>query len=361
MEDMQAYDLGEELLDVEAEIRRLQDYTLPVLKDQQKAIRRRYVEVTDLFDRAYVDGGLARSRFDQAAVLEGVDPATRRLEDAPESYGELRGGGLFQFQERRERREALSALPGPAGSHHEALHTVERTFAPPPGSAPPEGPVPRRMPADDLLGVRLADLYENPSAARQRFEAVCRRLGTEPAAVGLNRHPEGFGRLRREVGASPRLRAESAYATAIAAVKRAGGAERPGRGTLLDEAFDEEAERLRELQEDRADLQARLRARTEASPHLRGLHPADLERWLEARLRALSAADRGRVVRALEDRLRRQAAMPGRAERVARHRPHPHQRMGPVLRSAAYSLALHASSRALGRGADEIMGRDTFS
>jgi hypothetical protein len=35
--------------------------------------------------------------------------------------------------------------------------------------------------------------------------------------------------------------------------------------------------------------------------------------------------------------------------------------MGPVLRSAAYSLALQASSRALGRGADEIMGRDTFS
>jgi hypothetical protein len=381
MEDMEAYDLGEELLDVEAEIRRLQDYTLPVLKDQQKAIRRRYVEVTDLFDRAYVDGDLARSRFDQAAVLEGVDPATRRLEDAPESYGELRGGGLFQFQERRERREALAALPGPAGSHHEALHTVEKTFAPPPGSASPGDALyggepaardpsqidssrradPGRAPADDLLGARLADLYENPSAARQRFEAVCRRLGTEPAAVGLNRHPEGFGQLRREVEASPRLRAESAYATAIAAVERAGGAEGPGRGTLLDEAFAEEAERLRALQEDRADLQARLRTRTEASPYLRGLHPADLERLQEARLRALSAADRGRVVRALEDRLRRQAAAPGRAERVARHRPHPHQRMGTGLRSAAYSLALHASSRALGRGADEIMGRDTFS
>jgi hypothetical protein len=35
--------------------------------------------------------------------------------------------------------------------------------------------------------------------------------------------------------------------------------------------------------------------------------------------------------------------------------------MGAGLRSAAYSLALQASSRALGRGADEIMGRDTFS
>jgi hypothetical protein len=210
---------------------------------------------------------------------------------------------------------------------------------------------------------RLSDLYENPAAARQRFEAVRRRLGTEAAAVGLNRHPEGVGRLRRDVAASPRLRAESAYATAIAAIEWADQAEGPGpgRGTLLDEALGEETERLRALQEDRADLRKPIHNRIEASPHLRGLDPVDLERLLEARLRALSAADRGRVVRALEDRLRRQAAVPGRAERVARHRPHPHQRMGTGLRSAAYSLALHASSRALGRGADEIMGRDTFS
>jgi hypothetical protein len=41
MEDMEDYDLGEELLDVEAEIRRFQDYTLPVLKDRQKAVCRR--------------------------------------------------------------------------------------------------------------------------------------------------------------------------------------------------------------------------------------------------------------------------------------------------------------------------------
>jgi hypothetical protein len=282
-------------------------------------------------------------------------------------------------------REALAALVHRGTAYHRALTDAAPTAS---EQEPGAGDTLSRAPArggestvsefavEDPLDRRLDRLYEHPVVARKNFEAIEQRLGTERAASGLARSPEGLGPLKPEVSRSAALRSEYARAAALAASSPLRlGSRGNDYASWPDAALDAARERIRGLRSEVADLNRRIGARTKTSRSLRGRSRGQMKESLEERLGRLRPEDRSRVLEAFTRRL----ASQGRTLTPERGRGGGSTRInapwtmkrgttgvGAAARrvgtgSAAASIALHLAERAVRRGVEEITGRETFS
>jgi hypothetical protein len=282
-------------------------------------------------------------------------------------------------------REALAALVHRGTAYHRALTDAAPTSSEhEPGAGDTMGRAPARggestaseFSVEDPLDCRLDRLYEHPVVARKNFEAIEQRLGTERAASGLARSPEGLGPLKPEVSRSAALRSEYARAAALAASSPLRlGSRGNDYASWPDAALDAARERIRGLRSEVADLNRRIEARTKTSRSLRGRSRGQMKESLEERLGRLRPEDRSRVLEAFTRRL----ASQGRTLTPERGRGGGSTRInapwtmkrgttgvGAAARrvdtgSAAASIALHLAERAVRRGVEEITGRETFS
>lgn len=152
-------------------------------------------EADDAFNRAlaalFKDPRSAKCAFISRAREDGLDAASQSLREYPEYLGALK---------KEERRRALGLIRGDDdGKARSAAPEAARL-----GAAAIEAEVAAWIAVLDARARRLEEafdrelraIYNAPATARERFESVARRSGTERAAEIMTSNSTEFGRFR---------------------------------------------------------------------------------------------------------------------------------------------------------------------
>lgn len=192
----------------------------------------------DAFDRAlaavYRDPSEAHKRFTAAVEAMGLTEATRAMRERPEVYGELVAVEKPRVFGPRRTLDDTSARSAAVGASINGRDVIEAEQA-----AQQVGVGVRTRRLEAAWSRELAELFEDPAAARAAFERRAREHGPDQVARAVQNRPEELGAVRSSLRADRQqvtARAErvSAIGLEVVGSRGTGARERPSPGFRLD-------------------------------------------------------------------------------------------------------------------------------